>query len=186
MIFSDGGYRRSIPCSVGAFIISAVFDDCTRPVAAQGIVLKGYSGSFPAEAVALETATRQLISWLVPTARELPCGLGCCWSNTSLPHVTLCDVELRVGDSIGDLQLDLVVACLVVVCDPIISDCVVPARRFALKQNEQTLGPSSVVGLKGEERETDEKRRHKEGEQTKSGTTSPTEMTGKGRSWKKV
>ena len=54
LIFSDGGYRSSIPCSVGAYIIYAVFDNYTRPVVAQGIIIRGYSGSLPAEAVALE------------------------------------------------------------------------------------------------------------------------------------
>ena len=67
-ICSDGGYRSSISCSVGAFIIYVLFQDCTRPVAAQGFILKSHSGSFSAEAVALETAASFLISWLIPAA----------------------------------------------------------------------------------------------------------------------
>lgn len=64
LIFSDGGYRSSIPLSVGAFVVYAVFKDHTCPIAAQRLLLNGYSGSFSAEAVALETAASFLVNWL--------------------------------------------------------------------------------------------------------------------------
>ena len=47
LIFSDGGYRSSIPCSVGAFVVYAILEDRARPIAAQGFLLNGYPGSFP-------------------------------------------------------------------------------------------------------------------------------------------
>ena len=66
LILSDGGYRNSIPCSVGAFVIYAVFEYHTRPMVAQGFVLNGYTGSFPADAVALETAASYIADWVRP------------------------------------------------------------------------------------------------------------------------
>ena len=67
LFFSDGGYRSSIPCSVGAFLVLAVYTDQTCFLAGQGFILNGYSGPFPAEAVALETAVSFLVDWLHPT-----------------------------------------------------------------------------------------------------------------------
>ena len=109
LIFSDGGYRSSIPCSVGAYIIYAVFDNYTRPVVAQGIILRGYTGSFPAEAVALETAASNLISWLLPIWHSEPCGLGFIHGpiRRHTSEVPLLGAES--GDSIGDHQFALVV-----------------------------------------------------------------------------
>ena len=66
-IFSDGGYRSSIPCSVGAFLVLAVYNDQTCFLAGQGFILDGYTGSFPAETVALETAVSFLVDWLHPS-----------------------------------------------------------------------------------------------------------------------
>ena len=66
--FSEGGYRSRISCCIGTFYHLCYFQDFTRPVAAQGFILKSHSGSFSAEPVALEAAASVLISWLVPAA----------------------------------------------------------------------------------------------------------------------
>ena len=49
---------------MGTCVVYAVVFDCTRPLAAQGLILNGYPVVFSAEAVALETAVIFLVDWL--------------------------------------------------------------------------------------------------------------------------
>ena len=56
------------PAQLGAFVAYAVFEGSTRPLAAQEFIRNGYSGTFPAEAVALETAASFIAEWLNPAA----------------------------------------------------------------------------------------------------------------------